>query len=76
MYIKREISEMLIKFADFFPVVAVMGPRQSGKTTLVQREFAEYYYLNLENLGVRELAAADLSGFLEKLLDKKSLIIY
>jgi predicted AAA+ superfamily ATPase len=31
-----------------FPVLAVMGPRQCGKTTFAKSEFAEYEYLDLE----------------------------
>ena len=52
MFIKREITEHLKNFANFFPIIAILGPRQSGKTTLVQNFFKNYYYLNLENLGI------------------------
>lgn len=44
MFIKREIASLLTKYASFFPVVAVLGPRQSGKTTLVKELFKAYHY--------------------------------
>ncbi len=40
--IKREISEELIKLKDQVPVITILGPRQSGKTTLVKDLFPEY----------------------------------
>lgn len=75
MYIKRDITEYLQKFASFFPVIAVLGPRQSGKTTLVQHVFNNYHYLNLENLDIRQATLIDPRGFLEKLLEHPGVII-
>lgn len=46
------------------PVVAVTGPRQSGKTTLCRACFPEHEYVNLEPLDVRDFAASDPRGFL------------
>jgi hypothetical protein len=75
MFIEREITEYLRKFSEFFPVIAVLGPRQSGKTTLTQYVFKGYHYLNLENLDILQAALADPRGFLEKLLDYPGVII-
>lgn len=75
MFIKRDISPFLEKFAQFFPVVAVLGPRQSGKTTLVQQHFNNYHYINLENLDIKEAALLDPRGFLEKLLEYPGVVI-
>ena len=68
MFIKRKITEQLLAFSKFFPIVALLGPRQSGKTTLAQAVFEHYYYLNLENIDQRTIALLDPRGFLEKLL--------
>jgi len=46
------------------PVVAVVGPRQSGKTTLVRELFPNHLYLSLERPDVRAEAAEDPVGFL------------
>ena len=45
------------------PVVTVIGPRQSGKTTLVKECFPEYNYVNLEDPFTRALATEDYRGF-------------
>lgn len=73
--VKRILSVQLKKFSQYFPVVAILGPRQSGKTTLAQMTFAKYHYVNLENLDTRALALADPRGFLERLLTEKGVIL-
>ncbi len=75
MFIQRIISEQLKKYAEVFPVVAILGPRQSGKTTLARHEFAQYEYVNLERLDVMTLALADPIAFLKQFENKKGVII-
>ncbi len=41
MYKRRFIADHVKKALGFFPVVAVVGARQTGKSTLVQQEFPE-----------------------------------
>ena len=50
-----------------YPVVTVLGPRQSGKTTLVQMTFPEKTYYSLEEPDIRQVAEADPRGFLAEL---------
>ena len=47
--IKRIMAEKLKALASKFPVVSVIGPRQSGKTTLVRNVFADMDYVSLED---------------------------
>jgi hypothetical protein len=49
-----------------YPVVSVVGPRQSGKTTLVRGVFPDKPYISLENPDIRAYAVADPRGFLEE----------
>lgn len=63
---KRTLEVELKELVKFYPVVTLLGPRQSGKTTLVKALFPEKPYVNLENLDVRALASDDPRGFLEK----------
>jgi len=63
----REISNLLRELATQYPVVTVTGPRQSGKTTLVQALFHDKPYINLELLDQREFARTDPRGFLKKI---------
>jgi len=65
--IQRAISEELRVGAREYPVVTVLGPRQSGKTTLVRAVFPEMEYASLEEPDVRMAAEADPRGFLAAL---------
>jgi len=38
-YIRRRIESVALSLAKSFPVVTILGPRQSGKTTLVREVF-------------------------------------
>ena len=62
--IRREIQRELIKCSEEYPVVTILGPRQSGKTTLVQMTFPDKPYFSLEDPDIRQAAAADPRGFL------------
>lgn len=64
--IKRNITNELITTAASYPVVTVIGPRQSGKTTLVRSAFPNKTYVNLEDPDVRSFAIADPRQFLAK----------
>ncbi len=63
--IHREITTKVLKLTDKFPIVAITGPRQSGKTTLSKVIKPNYKYVNLENLSDREFALTDPIAFLE-----------
>lgn len=60
----RTAAPTLLRLKDFYPVVAVTGPRQSGKTTLARAVFPDRPYANLEEPDTREFAVADPRGFL------------
>lgn len=51
--------------ADKYPILALTGPRQSGKTTLLKEMFTDYRYVSLENPDNRNFAETDPNGFLE-----------
>ena len=53
----------LQRMARGFPVLAVTGPRQSGKTTVARLAFPQLPYVNLEDPDTRELALADPRRF-------------
>jgi len=55
----RTLCAEVLKSAQEYPVVTVIGPRQSGKTTLVREVFPEHDYVNLEHPEIRELALRD-----------------
>ena len=63
---KRTLTSKLFDLAKKFPVVSIMGPRQSGKTTLSKKVFNDYDYVSLEEPDEREFALADPKGFLRR----------
>jgi predicted AAA+ superfamily ATPase len=64
MYIKREIEDRLRKAQHQFPILALTGPRQSGKSTLTQQIFPEHTYVSLEFPDILRLAESDPREFL------------
>lgn len=62
--INREAEIELRTLSAQFKAVAVIGPRQSGKTTLVRMVFKDKPYANLENPDIRKFAMEDPRGFL------------
>ena len=67
--ITRNITQELIESSQEYPIVTVLGPRQSGKTTLVQQTFPDKPYYLLETPDIRQAAATDPKGFLAQLPD-------
>jgi predicted AAA+ superfamily ATPase len=53
VYIKRTIEKKLLELFSNFPAIAILGPRQVGKTTLAKEVMThlpkESVYLDLEN---------------------------
>ena len=63
--IKRKITPYLLEMSRYFPVVTILGPRQSGKTTLAKLLFPRHVYVNLEQKTARDIAISDPNGFFE-----------
>lgn len=62
--INREAEKELKNLSKQFKAVALVGPRQSGKTTLSKYVFKDLPYINLENPDLRRFALNDPRGFL------------
>lgn len=62
----RAAAKTLRRLAQGFPILALTGPRQAGKTTLARASFAEKPYVSLENPDEREFAERDPRRFLER----------
>ena len=65
--ITRKITHELTECAAEYPAVTILGPRQSGKTTLAKMTFSERPYVSLEDPDVRRQAIADPRGLLDGL---------
>ena len=66
-YIKRELEKELFCALSQFPAVAVTGPRQSGKSTLLRVALPEYTYITLDDPVVRGQAVNDPNLFLDSI---------
>lgn len=64
--IPRDAAPTLARLAQGFPLVAITGPRQAGKTTLAKAIFSEKPYVSLENPDEREFASNDPKRFLAR----------
>jgi len=64
--IPRTAASTLLRLAKGFPVLAITGPRQTGKTTLARSTFPGKPYLSLEDPDIRALAAEDPRGLLSR----------
>ncbi|WP_425420162.1 ATP-binding protein [Phaeodactylibacter xiamenensis] len=62
--INRQLTTAIRRQVEKYPILAVTGPRQSGKTTLLKHLFPEYQYVSLENTDLRSFATEDPVGFL------------
>lgn len=67
--LKRTAAEKIKSLARQFKGVAIIGPRQSGKTTLSRYCFPEKPYVSLENPENRQFATEDPKGFLKTYSD-------
>ena len=63
-FILRQLAPIIKAQQSKFPVLAITGPRQSGKTTLLKELFSDYRYITLENPDTRAFATDDPKGFL------------
>jgi uncharacterized protein len=62
--ITRQARVKLLQLSNSFKAIAVIGPRQAGKTTLVKTTFPDKPYYSLENPNIRNFAIEDPRGFL------------
>jgi uncharacterized protein len=65
--IERSLGSSITTALSDTPVVCLLGPRQSGKSTLVRHLRPERAYLDLDNDDLAQIAAGDPSGFVKAL---------
>lgn len=66
-YVNRELEPSILEASKSFPVVVLTGPRQTGKSTLLQTIFPRHNYLTFDDMMLRSGAISDPALFVEKL---------
>lgn len=66
-YISRSLEKVVSEVTKEYPVILVTGPRQVGKTTMLQKlmEGTQRGYVSLDDLSERNLAKSDPELFLQ-----------
>ncbi|MDR3647404.1 MAG: ATP-binding protein [Candidatus Babeliales bacterium] len=75
MFIKRDISKIILAGAKQIPVIAIIGPRQSGKSSLAKELFKKHTYLDMQDAELFEFANNDPKGFLNTYKNEHGIII-
>ena len=65
-YIARDIQDLLIEASQYFSVICITGPRQSGKSTILKKMFPQAVKYSLKDMNVREFALNDPIAFLNQ----------
>ena len=65
-YIHRKREETILEASKYFSVIAVSGPRQSGKSTLLTQLFPLYEKYSLKDLNILDYAKNDPIAFLNQ----------
>ncbi|MCE5331309.1 MAG: ATP-binding protein [Bacteroidales bacterium] len=66
MYFKRSLSDIVVKTSETFPVILITGPRQVGKSTLLEQiKEDNRVYVTLDDPQIRHLAQTDPALFLQ-----------
>ena len=65
MYLHRHLEKPLKEALTQFPAVLITGPRQAGKSTLLQHTLKGYQYVSFDDVLIRNLAESDPVLFLK-----------
>lgn len=70
LYIQRDIEKSVLEYLTLFPAVGLTGPRQSGKSTLLQHVMKDYDYVTFDNFTTQDHFQNDPDGFMQQYSSK------
>ena len=65
-YINRKIETIIREASDYYSVISITGPRQSGKSTLLKHLFPNYKEFSMKDVHIRDFALNDPVAFLQQ----------
>ena len=65
-YIERTLTSVITEATEYYSVICVTGPRQSGKSTLLKHLFPTYKEYSMKDVHIREFALNDPVAFLQQ----------
>jgi uncharacterized protein len=63
-YITRIIEPIIVRYSQLFPVVAITGPRQTGKSTTLMNIFKDYRYVTFDDYKAIDFFTKDPEAFM------------
>ena len=65
-YLHRDIENIIAEASEYYSVICLTGPRQSGKSTLLKHLFKKYKEYSMKDVQIREFALNDPVAFLNQ----------
>ncbi|MBU0930278.1 MAG: ATP-binding protein [Nanoarchaeota archaeon] len=77
IYIEREIKEKFDKIKDHYPIIALVGPRQAGKTTFLKEQVKNLKtkYILFDDPDARNLFEEDIKKFEKQYVEGNEITI-
>lgn len=76
MFVKRDLGQIFGKLQELYPVLALVGPRQAGKTTFLKEELSnDKNYLLFDDPDIREIFNRDIKSFERQYLHRGEISI-
>jgi len=77
MYLKRDLEDKIKQYLKTPEIIAVLGARQVGKTTLLQKLYSEQksaIFLTFEDIEIRILFEEDIKSFIKLYIEPYKII--
>ena len=77
MYVERDIKNKFEIIAKIYPIVALVGPRQAGKTTFLKEQAKNLNssYLLFDDPDIKEIFEEDIKKFEKQYIEGKEISI-
>jgi uncharacterized protein len=77
MYIEREIKKKFERIVKHYPIIALVGARQAGKTTFLKEQMKNQNssYLLFDDPDIRQMFEEDIKKFENQFIDGKELSV-